>query len=269
VIRLSRADLESVIEFLGDIAGLDSDESYAPEFHVRLQQLFRCESSVYQEYEFRARRACLAIGFGQNGAHRWGTRSGEPPEVDENDGLYWRIGPCEIVKFRVRERDLEAVRMSDVIPVRRFRETWIYREYFGRFGIEHFLDLGLPDRSPRQRSLILFRKTKHDFSERDRALLELLRPHLYHLETHAALRQRLADALREQDPAERDGEAYADLTPREREIVELVAEGKTNAEIAAQLWIAPSTVKKHLEHVYGKLGVGRRTAAVTLVRSAL
>lgn len=229
---------------------------------------------MYQEYEFHARRSCFQIGFGQNGAHltgahRWGTRSGEPPEVDEDDELYWRIGPCEIVKFRVRERDLEAVRMSDVIPVRRFRETPIYREYFAPLGIEHFLDLGLPERSPRQRSVILFREAKHDFSERDRALLELLRPHLYYLDTHAALRRRLAEALREQDPPERDEDAYADLTPREREIVELVAEGKTNAEIAAQLWIAPSTVKKHLEHVYGKLGVGRRTAAVTLVRSAL
>jgi DNA-binding CsgD family transcriptional regulator len=56
------------------------------------------------------------------------------------------------------------------------------------------------------------------------------------------------------------------LTAREREIVELVAEGRTNAEIAAHLWVAPSTVKKHLENVYEKLGVGRRTAAATLVR---
>jgi DNA-binding CsgD family transcriptional regulator len=60
--------------------------------------------------------------------------------------------------------------------------------------------------------------------------------------------------------------AYAELTPREREIVWLVAEGKTNAQIAVDLWVAPSTVKKHLEHVYEKLGVGRRTAAATLAR---
>ena len=52
------------------------------------------------------------------------------------------------------------------------------------------------------------------------------------------------------------------LTDREREILELVAAGKTNAEIAEAIWIAPGTVRKHLENVYEKLGVHSRTAAV-------
>lgn len=53
------------------------------------------------------------------------------------------------------------------------------------------------------------------------------------------------------------------LTPREREVLAWVARGKTNSEIAQLLWLAPSTVRKHLENVYSKLGVGTRTAAVT------
>jgi DNA-binding CsgD family transcriptional regulator len=52
------------------------------------------------------------------------------------------------------------------------------------------------------------------------------------------------------------------LTAREREVVSWVARGKTNAEIAQLLWLAPSTVRKHLENVYAKLGVKTRTAAV-------
>jgi DNA-binding CsgD family transcriptional regulator len=52
------------------------------------------------------------------------------------------------------------------------------------------------------------------------------------------------------------------LTPREREILGLVAEGLSNAEIARRLWVAHSTVAKHLEQAYRKLGVGSRTAAV-------
>jgi DNA-binding CsgD family transcriptional regulator len=52
------------------------------------------------------------------------------------------------------------------------------------------------------------------------------------------------------------------LTAREREVVSWVARGKTNAEIARLLWLAPSTVRKHLENVYAKLGVNTRTAAV-------
>jgi DNA-binding CsgD family transcriptional regulator len=56
-----------------------------------------------------------------------------------------------------------------------------------------------------------------------------------------------------------------DLTAREREVLSLVARGRTNAEVAEALWLAPSTVRKHLENVYAKLGVQTRTAAVARV----
>ena len=58
------------------------------------------------------------------------------------------------------------------------------------------------------------------------------------------------------------------LTPREREILELVAQGLTNAQIARMLWISLGTVRKHLENAYGKLEVHTRTAAVA-AQSAL
>jgi DNA-binding CsgD family transcriptional regulator len=55
------------------------------------------------------------------------------------------------------------------------------------------------------------------------------------------------------------------LTPMEQRVVELVADGRSNAEIADKLFIGVSTVKTHLVHVYEKLGIGSRTelAAVT------
>jgi DNA-binding CsgD family transcriptional regulator len=56
------------------------------------------------------------------------------------------------------------------------------------------------------------------------------------------------------------------LTAREREILDLVAEGKTNAEIAERLWVSLGTAKKHLDNIYVKLGVHTRTAAVAVVR---
>jgi DNA-binding CsgD family transcriptional regulator len=59
------------------------------------------------------------------------------------------------------------------------------------------------------------------------------------------------------------------LTARERQILAWVARGKTNAEVAETLWVAPSTVRKHLENVYAKLGVSTRTAAVTRFLAAL
>ncbi|GAA2886447.1 response regulator transcription factor [Streptosporangium fragile] len=53
------------------------------------------------------------------------------------------------------------------------------------------------------------------------------------------------------------------LSPREVEILELLASGAGNREIARRLFITEATVKTHLVHVYAKLGVDTRTAAVT------
>ncbi len=52
------------------------------------------------------------------------------------------------------------------------------------------------------------------------------------------------------------------LTRREQEVLALVAEGLTNAEVGALLWISAGTVRRHLENVYAKLEVHTRTAAV-------
>ncbi|MDT7043449.1 helix-turn-helix transcriptional regulator [Candidatus Nitronereus thalassa] len=52
------------------------------------------------------------------------------------------------------------------------------------------------------------------------------------------------------------------LTRREVEVLEWVARGKTNNEIGLILSISPRTASKHLEHIYTKLGVESRTAAV-------
>ncbi|MBV9278899.1 MAG: response regulator transcription factor, partial [Chloroflexi bacterium] len=53
------------------------------------------------------------------------------------------------------------------------------------------------------------------------------------------------------------------LSDREVEVLRHVARGASNKEIAGQLWISEATVKTHLIHIFGKLGVADRTAAVT------
>jgi DNA-binding NarL/FixJ family response regulator len=53
------------------------------------------------------------------------------------------------------------------------------------------------------------------------------------------------------------------LSPREVEVLTLVSQGHSNRDIAKTLHISTATVKTHLIHIYGKLGVSDRTAAVT------
>ena len=95
--------------------------------------------------------------------------------------------------------------------------------------------------------------TSRDFDERDRAVLTVLGPHL------AAVRERW----------ERHRRPALLLTRRETTVLELVREGLTNHEIAARLVISSGTVRSHLEHVFEKLDVHTRTAAVARAFGAI
>jgi DNA-binding NarL/FixJ family response regulator len=55
------------------------------------------------------------------------------------------------------------------------------------------------------------------------------------------------------------------LTARELEVVQLAAQGKTNRQIAEALVLSDKTIKRHLDNVFGKLGVSSRAAAVAAV----
>jgi DNA-binding CsgD family transcriptional regulator len=58
------------------------------------------------------------------------------------------------------------------------------------------------------------------------------------------------------------------LSAREAEVMSLIADGQTNGEIAARLFLAEKTVKNHVRRIYSKLGVGSRPAAIAAGRSA-
>lgn len=59
---------------------------------------------------------------------------------------------------------------------------------------------------------------------------------------------------------------HVSLSSREIQVLELVAAGRSNAEVAAALFVSDTTVKSHLAHVFSKLGVTSRTAAVSAAR---
>ena len=107
------------------------------------------------------------------------------------------------------------------------------------------LSLGVRNGPHHVVTLWFVRRTRA-FSGRDRALLTILAPALERL-----LRERPLSTL---PPS---------LTTQERRVLQQLALGLSNSEIAERLCVAPCTVRKHLENAYRKLGVSNRLAAVT------
>ena len=164
---------------------------------------------------------------------------------------YWHCEPCS---YPDRTGDLRSiVKISDFYSARQWHSIGTRCGINRPMGFEHDLMLTLPA-SPgpvpapsRTIRLFFFRGPGPDFSEHDRALLTLLRPHL---------QQAYLDAERRRHPAPR-------LTPRQKDLLRLLAAGQTNTQIARRLGISEGTVRSHLEDIYEKLDVSSRTAAVT------
>jgi DNA-binding CsgD family transcriptional regulator len=248
--RLAQTDLEAILGFLSEADASGAEEAYGSAVLEHLQRLISCDRIGYQQADVDSRH------FTDPEAHLY----------EDEDAVYWSSGPCPITEYRVRTGDVSAMRMSDVISRHRYHDLPVYREYFAPRGLDHVLDLGLSSAAATYRTLILFREPDvPDFSERERAMLEILRPHFRAREARAMLLGLVAGRLRLLE--ERGGVDDLQLTTREREIVAAAAAGKTNAQIAAELWISPGTVKKHLENTYVKLGVGNRAAAASRLQS--
>lgn len=132
--------------------------------------------------------------------------------------------------------------ISDVLSERQFRSTWLYQTAFRPEGLRHEIGLELPH-GPQERNVVVFsRGSGPDFSERDHLVLHLLRPHvsaaLHHL----------------------SGTSSA-LTPRQLDVLRMVGEGLSDAQVARRLGIAERTVGKHLEHIYARTGAHTRLQA--------
>ncbi len=170
--------------------------------------------------------------------------------VDAYWSHYWDYQPCS---YPERTGDLRSIVMTtDFYSVRQLHATGMYREVNKPVGTEHHVNVCLPvtpvsTTGPgRHLKLFLTRGPGPGFTERDRALLTLLRPHLY---------RSYLDAERRRSPV-------PELTPRQWQLLRLLAVGRTNTQIARELGLSEGTVRTHLENIYSRLRVSNRTAAV-------
>jgi DNA-binding CsgD family transcriptional regulator len=137
-------------------------------------------------------------------------------------------------------------RWSDLYSPRELRRQPLYAEFFALDGVKHFMGLGFPTPTGAQRNLLFFRHSGRDFTSREKLMLQLLRPHLFEI---------YRDAERRRHDLPR-------LTFREWQVLQLVAQGHSNAEIARALFTSVGTVRKHLEHIFDHTGARTRSAAV-------
>jgi DNA-binding CsgD family transcriptional regulator len=239
---LRQADLLAVLEFLDEASGLvGGDDVFPRPVLARLERLVPCDLVTYCELDYLRKR-----GLRSSDSHE----VVPPPDGEER---FWRFVDEHPLCAHLKTGDFGAHKLSDFLTLRQLRLTEVYAEYFRPWGIEYELEVGIPSPRSHTKTFLFDRSRGPDFTERDRDLLNLLQPHLCRLYAIAELRRG------------REGQqaVHGDLplTPREREILEQVRLGRTNAEVASLLWISPLTVRRHLENVYEKLGVHTRTAA--------
>jgi DNA-binding CsgD family transcriptional regulator len=240
--RLTTSDYRGILEVLDVAAQGDTSDPFGADLLEALRKLIPSDAVSYADYDpvRRYRRAHARI-VGQ-----WA------PLTAEQARAFRRLlhgDPLAPAPHRLGV----AVRISDALPRQAWQQHPLYQEVAHPGGVEHMLRLWLAIPSEILGGLDFDRQGR-DFSDRDQLVLQTLAPHL--------IRLRLRAELAAVSPKKH---VHGRLTPRERDVLDLVAAGMTNRNIAQALHIAPGTVRKHLDNVYAKLNVPNRAAAVALV----
>jgi DNA-binding CsgD family transcriptional regulator len=227
---LSTRHLRAMLDLVGDGYDDDPAEGLPGAVIQGLMRLVPCDAISLFEFD-PARRHC----GGEACLHE--------PDLSP---VFWEhyasYPPCSYPELN---GDTTTVtKTSDFYTPRQWHSSPMYSDCLRRSGVEDEIVACLPVPAGRTARLLL-RRASGTFRERDKLLVALLRPHLRDL-----YQRRKHEARAPQ------------LTPRQQELLGLVAAGYSNTDIARQLHLSPNTVRKHLENIYQRLDVSSRTAAV-------
>ncbi len=242
---LGASDLRGVLEFLEVAGEVDGVDPFPQPVLAALRRLIPADVVSYGDLDREG------AGWRQPGVRWQGVPRAElTPEIREAHVLFTHQLPHPPWAPAAGR----AVRWSDLLSRRRLHCLDVYAEVGRPLCLEYQMEMWLLTPVGVAGGFV-FDRCERDFGERDLRVFDTLRPHLVQQWRNARLRT--PAAARPLTPA-----AAGLLTPREREILAWVARGKTNREIAGALYLAPGTVRKHLDNVYAKLGVGSRAGAV-------
>lgn len=204
-----------------------------------LQRLIRCDYACFSELDIPTR---INVNEQETPYDTCDSTGGDDGSMD---GYWrWRHQYLQCTWVAGPHRSPEAHQMTDFTSVRELMNLPIYTECLSPFKC--IAAVALPTAPNRTRVFQFMREDPKPFTEHEMTTLRLMAPHLYTLYQEAALRR---------GPRVR-------LTRRELDVLRCVARGLATPQIAEQLVVSPSTVRKHLENAFGKLGVSSRTAAV-------
>jgi DNA-binding CsgD family transcriptional regulator len=200
-----------------------------------LMRLIPCDAASFSELDIPTRRELN------------GQEIGDEDEYGMDGYWTWRHQHTQCIQVCRPHDTPETTQMADFRSVRELRRLPIYTEFLTPHPT--IASIALPTAPNRTRVFQFFREDGKPFTDLEMTTLRMLAPHVYEIYKDAARRHR--------QPVR--------LTHRELDVLRCVALGMSTPQVAEQLAVSPSTVRKHLENAFGRLGVSSRTAAVARV----
>jgi DNA-binding CsgD family transcriptional regulator len=164
--HLSRADFDRFAKFLPDFYALQDLKTFPQHVAALVPRLIPVDTSAYNEVNLRERRVKIVI---QPSAESFGVTNfiaSARASMHEHP----------LIEYYARTFDSRALRLSDFMS-RRFRRSRLYNEIFRPIGIEHLVTIPVKTPQADDHIAISLSRERTNFSERDREMLELLRPH--------------------------------------------------------------------------------------------
>jgi DNA-binding CsgD family transcriptional regulator len=189
----------------------------------------------------------------------------QPPQDPEWHEIFYRLAlQNPLATHYLRTRDGRPMRLSDVVSQDEFHATELYREFYAHFGVEYQIAFTLPCDAQHVLAIALSRG-EQDYTAAEQKLLTIARPHLiqaYRTALYVSMSQASTSNPSPAIAGPDEGALEAlGLTRGQARVLRLIAMGRSTADIARELDVAPRTVHKHLQRAYQRLGVEDRSAA--------